>query len=273
MAFDTTEKSVEGGQPIELYTFSLGGASFRFNNSDVDVTIGGLVYESEQVSRSDVEASGEDEINSVDITLPVTNDVASRYIAIVPGRRMLVTVYKTHLSEVGATEETSLVFSGFVASAKLVDKLTAVLRCKPESSIFRRSGPRFQYTSLCNHVLYDGGCKLVANNFSFTSTVTAINGDVITVNNASSLGADYFQGGYIEFPVGSGDDFRMVLQQSGDDMRLLLPFESLVVGQQVKLFAGCKHDIATCNAKFSNVINFGGFPYIPRKNPFTTEIL
>ena len=36
-------------------------------------------------------------------------------------------------------------------------------------------------------------------------------------------------------------------------------------------FAGCDRTFATCQSKFGNSLNFGGFPWIPVKNPFAGD--
>ena len=40
------------------------------------------------------------------------------------------------------------------------------------------------------------------------------------------------------------------------------------VGDTIYLYPGCDRTLATCTAKFGNSANFGGFPFIPTKNPF-----
>ena len=37
----------------------------------------------------------------------------------------------------------------------------------------------------------------------------------------------------------------------------------IVVGDQVRLVAGCDKTFATCKAKFANALNFRGFPHLP----------
>jgi hypothetical protein len=38
-------------------------------------------------------------------------------------------------------------------------------------------------------------------------------------------------------------------------------------GVPLTLYPGCDHLKATCLAKFDNLPNYGGFPYIPARNP------
>jgi hypothetical protein len=44
--------------------------------------------------------------------------------------------------------------------------------------------------------------------------------------------------------------------------------QGLAAGTTVTLFPGCDHTLATCSGKFSNTANYGGFPFMPTKNPF-----
>jgi hypothetical protein len=69
-----------------------------------------------------------------------------------------------------------------------------------------------------------------------------------------------------------GVDRRLILSSSGDVLTLLLPFTSSPLGSTVIVFAGCDHTIATCKSKFNNVVNYGGFAFVPTKNIFQTGI-
>jgi hypothetical protein len=42
-------------------------------------------------------------------------------------------------------------------------------------------------------------------------------------------------------------------------------------GRAFEAFAGCDRTFATCQSKFGNSLNFGGFPWIPAKNPFAGD--
>ncbi len=84
--------------------------------------------------------------------------------------------------------------------------------------------------------------------------------------------ADHFVGGFCRFPAGSLDDARLILAQSGDVLTLLIPFAENVLGSNIDLFAGCDRSLDTCDSKFAAVPNYGGFPFVPRKNPFGTRL-
>ena len=56
-------------------------------------------------------------------------------------------------------------------------------------------------------------------------------------------------------------------EQYGSGLTLIYP-APLTPGETVSLYPGCDHTLQTCHGRFNNAENFGGFPWIPRRNPF-----
>jgi len=270
MTFDAQETSRESGQVLELYTFIFGLEIFRFTSFNSDIVWQGLSYEATTISRGRVAAAIEDAASQITITVPIDNPIPQKFIANVPGKVGTVRILRAHANDVA--EEAVVLFDGFVANVVLDGEIEAKITCNPNTKIFNRTAPRFDYMGLCNHILYDARCKIDISLFDFTGLVSAVSANDITVNGASGLGAGFFVGGFARFPAGSTDDARLILAQSGDVMTLLLPFAENVLGSDIDLFAGCDHTLAICDTKFANTINYGGFPFVPRKNPFNTRL-
>ena len=270
MTFDAQETSVEDSQVLELYQFVFGAETFRFTSYNEDINWSGLLYTATQISRSETQNSVEDAINQLTVTMTLDNPVAQKFIANVPGDVGSVLVLRANANDVA--EETIVLFEGFVASVKFDGELQAQVLCNPSTNVFQRAGPRFTYQGICNHVLYDAGCKIARSAFDYTGLVSAVSGSTITVNGLAAQGVGWAVGGFVQAPTAAPEDKRMILSQAGDVLTLLLPFSITVLGTQVDVLAGCDHSLTTCNTKFSNVINFGGFPYVPRKNPFNTTL-
>lgn len=270
MTFDALETSRESAQTLELYTFAFGSEIYRFTSYNSDVNWGGLSYTHIQISRGDVQNSAEDAINQVTIVMPLDNPVPQKFIPNVPGVVGSVTVLRANANDVA--EETVVLFEGFVASVKNDGALEAQVLCNPRTSIFKGPGPRITYQGLCNHILYDARCKIARASFTFTGLVSAVTGSTITVNGVSGQGADWAVGGFVQAPTAAPEDKRMILAQTGDVLTLLLPFSIPVLGTQVDVLAGCAHDLTTCDTKFANAVNYGGHPYVPRKNPFNSTL-
>jgi len=270
VSFAPIETSVEDGNVVEFYTFIFGATTTRFTSYNQDITFGGNTFISTQISRSKVQASVEDAINELKIITTIDNPIASQFISNVPGRVGSVRVERGHADD--PAQERIIVFEGFIAQVRFTGDLQAEITCNPNTNIFKRTGPRFSYQGLCNHVLYDQGCQVVRGLFLFTGLVSGISGETITVNGISANGADWAVGGFVKTPAGGDDDARLVLSQSVDDLTLLSAFSVDVLAINVDVFAGCKHDLTTCDVKFANALNYGGFPFIPTKNPFNSTL-
>jgi len=271
MTFAALETSRESGQVLELYTFVFGLEIFRFTSFQRDITWQGFAYTSERLSRSDTEAAVEDTAGQVTIKLPLDNPVPSKFITNLPGQVGSVQILRAQATD--AAEEAIVLFDGFIANVSFDGELEATILCNPNTKIFNRGAPRFTYLGLCNHILYDERCKVNIGAFKFTGLVSAVDGNDITVNGAGGVGpSDNFVGGFCRFPAGTLDDARMILIQAGDVMTLLLPFAETVIGSDIDVFAGCAHDLTTCDVKFNAALDYGGFPFVPRKNPFGTRL-
>ena len=272
MTFAPIETSVEDANVIEFYTFIFGVSTTRFTSYSEDIVYDGNSYQAVPISRSKVQASAEDAINELKIITTIDNPIASQFIANVPGRVGSVTVERAHVDDV--SQERVIIFEGFIAQVRFTGDLQAEITCNPNTNVFKRTGPRFTFQGLCNHVLYDAGCKVNRLAFLYSDTVISISADgaTIDVSGVSANGADWAVGGFVKTPTGGDDDARLVVSQSGDSLTLLSPFSVDVLNTDVDVFAGCKHDLTTCNVKFANAINYGGFPFIPTKNPFNSTL-
>lgn len=269
--FDVLESSVESSRPIELYEFQVGSTVYRYSSSEDRITIGALVYEPESIARTRIEMSGDQDTRTLNIFVPSANVFAARYVSTVPGEKATVRCLRYQRDESPAFATTVLLFDGVVQSVRFPnDGHSAEIAVRSIESALNRNIPRFSYTGMCNHFLYDSGCGANPSNFDFIGTVSAVSGNVITVTGAGAAGFDY-SAGYAR-PVGE-NDFRLVLSASGDDITLLLPFASNVLGSSVQLFAGCDHLVeGDCALVFDRVAEFGGFPFVPNRNPFDTGL-
>lgn len=85
--------------------------------------------------------------------------------------------------------------------------------------------------------------------------------------NGGPYADDYFNYGKLIFKSGLNDEIHMEVKDfngtTGEfSLFLPMPFE-ISIGDNFQVFAGCDKRLVTCKDKFSNIINFQGFPYIP----------
>lgn len=279
MTYDAFASSREQSRPIELFRFIQGGSTFEYTSAEDELMVASLPYTPEVIKRGRIAQSPRDRSSTLEIRVPITNTFARRYRASVPGSRASVTIQRVQRLDF-PTPQVITIFTGFVGSVAYENEMKeAVIACKPVESASSRPVPRFSYQSLCNHILFDLACKVDDTDprWRRTTTVSAQSGATITVPGAGAFGADWWVGGFVE--IDGGDDARLIVAQSGDDLQLLLPFPTSAVGRTVTAFAGCDHTITTCDTKFdtpedtdSNVINYGGFAFVPVRNPYQTGL-
>lgn len=277
MSYDSFESSVEASRPVELYRIVQGGSTWEFTNADRELVVAALTYSPESVERAPIEQGPEDDKAILNVTIRSDHPFALRFAPSTPGSLAFLTIQRYQFGD-GGTPEVITIYEGKVTSVSFEeDEMVAVLAIIPEQAAASRPIPRFTYQNLCNHVLYDTGCKVdeTDSRFRLTANVTAFDPatNTATVPGAGAFGADWWVGGFME--ISGGDDVRMILDQTGDDLQLLLPFPTPIVGSSVTILAGCDHTIDTCDSKFdtpedtlSNVINYGGFAFVPIKNPY-----
>lgn len=267
MTFNTYETSRQDGSPVELYDFSIGFTHYRYTSADRDLVFSGETFVKETLERTEFEETDDLARANITVTVPRTFPVAEEFRVAPPSYPILLNVWRIH---VGDTER-KLVWAGRVLNATW-EGVSASLHCESILTSMQRPGLRRLYQRQCPHVLYGNACGVsdVANRV--VSAVFTASGTVVTVTagDVSSVGGDgYFDGGFVEAEVSPGVYGRRAIKtQVGDVLTLTHPIPGLTVGAVVDVYPGCDHTLATCHAKFANSANYGGFPYVPRKNPF-----
>lgn len=268
MTYSAQELSVESGQPIELYDFRLGSEEYQWTTNAEEVEYDGITYSPIPISRESLVFSPEQRAEALRITVPANTALVRKYINSVPGQRATMTIRRVHRND-GADEVVQL-FKGTVRTVGFSQNgLEAQIAVLPITADLTDSIPRFKFSSSCNHVLYDDGCSVASSLHRHADVVTAVDGDMITVDGLNAKGDGWAVGGFIALATG---DYRMVIAHTGDDIRVLLPFPENINGDTVEVFAGCDHSIGTCSSKFGNVPNFGGYAFVPLRNIFTSGL-
>lgn len=267
MTYDTVERSVQGGRPVELYTFARDTATWRYTSADRDVTVSSQTYLSRPISRSDIESTSEKARLGIRVRAPRTLEVADLYRVSPPTQAVTLVLQQYHEGD----GQVATIWTGRILAVDFSGP-AAEISLEPVYTSIRRIGLRRLYQRQCPHVLYGSSCKVARESFRSDGTVTAISGTSITVPAVSALAAGWFAGGYVEFIAEGGvAERRFILDSSGATIALASSAYGLSVGAEVKLYPGCDHSIATCASKFSNAANFGGFPFFPQKNPFNGQ--
>lgn len=119
----------------------------------------------------------------------------------------------------------------------------------------------------CRHDLGDSGCKVSLGALTSTSTVSS----VVTAKSKFRTGLTqangFFNGGLLTWTSGANNglksEVKTYLNANGEiELNLETPF-SIAVSDGFSVYRGCDKTVSTCKDVFNNVVNFGGFSFVP----------
>lgn len=250
--------------PIELYRIVTGDRVWTMTSSAESVTYNNDFYAPTAVGRTMINQKREISKENVDVELPLDHPLAVELLTSFLDQIMTVTVFQ---KQDGVIE---VMWKGRLAS---IQPGEATLKLIFESifTSMRRPGLRARFQKICRHALYGRGCNLDPADFATAGTVTALSGTTLTVTEAASEASGFYTGGMVAADNGI---LSFIIGHSGSTLVLQRMSSSLATqwavegsGTGVTIYPGCDHARTTCHTKFDNVLNYGGFDWIPRKNP------
>ena len=238
---------------------------FGFTDHDRDLTIDGLLYEAAAgFTASTLESSSGLAVDNLDIVGGLRSDRLSAE-ALSAGLYddADVEIWRVNWQDVservllrkGNLGEVSHGATGFKAELRgLAHRLNQPV------------GRLYQYG--CDADLGDGHCGVTLVATSATVTATSDN-RVLTLSGLEACENDWFTRGRLTFTSGANTGAVMEIKRhvidAGSVVIELWQALALAVspGDTVDLTPGCDKQFATCQAKFSNGVNFRGFPHMP----------
>ena len=136
------------------------------------------------------------------------------------------------------------------------------------------------YQLTCDADLGDAKCKVNLNLATYKGTaaiVSVLSARRFTVSGLSAFGHEFFTRGLVTFTSGPALGLKIEVKAHAKiagvvTMELWSEAEGPpVAGNVFTVTAGCDKRLATCRARFSNAVNFHGFPHMPG-NDFLTKI-
>lgn len=263
--------------------FFLTGWERAVSVANMPPTLGGgtSTFLPAQVRHSSMQQSAEFSKRTVDVTI-ATEDARLRAYFVTAAAtkiRIFIVRFSTDLLLIDGEilnyeRHAIMVNSGLIGVVAMAgQQITCALT--PEAHLSNQAVPRFYFQRGCNHQLYGVGCGVNKTTRQHVTTIAAIDRATRTItlatNPSPAVNADYFRAGYflhaetgLLFPINTTD----LLGPSGAlRLRLGIWNPALTPGDAITANPGCRHTVADCTAKFSNVANFGGFQSIPNRNP------
>jgi len=241
----------------ELYLFERGATKYPYTNGLDSISFGGDTYTPEIISYDRINITDEVFRAQINLSIPVSNELVSVIMNNFTGNVTTLKIYR----------EESLFWAGRVTSSRII-KDNATLICESIYSSIKRLGVKSTYERLCRHALYSDNCGVDKSLYAYLNVeITGINGREITIPAVSGTD-DIFKLGMLY----NGIEYVTILKRVGDVFTIIKSID-LTVGQLVTLYNGCNHTMDDCHITFDNIINFGGFQFMPSSNIFEVGIL
>lgn len=259
MTYSAREASVADGAPVEFFRFARGADRWTLAASEDAVVHEGETYAPAAITRGPLRLPIELQAAGLEITLPVDVDPAGVFLA-GPAGVMTVTVYRRHRGDA----ETRAIFKGRIAQAAYQGALTCRLACESLVTALQRAGLRRHYGRGCPHALYGPGCFANQELYRVDGVLAAAGPTALTASAFAAQPNGWWVGGKVRV----GEQMAFIVAHTGTVVTLLSPLPGAQAGLSFTAYPGCDRTPGTCAAKFNNLHNYGGFPYIPAKNPF-----
>lgn len=273
MSFSAYESSRQRGTPATLYFFRWGSATnayFAYTDAEQIVSHMGIEYRPVPITRGEIVASGTLDKSALELRMPVSLELPEMFLAYPPSRVVTCTIRQGHLNDPDL--EFLVVWAGRIVNSKREDN-EAILTGEPVSTSMRRTGLRRHYQYSCPHVLYGSHCRANEAAATISAVVATVGPASVTMPSdwATFEDRDNFIGGMVRWLFQGNPEIRTILRI--DDAKLTLELSGITrglsPGANVDVIRGCDRQMSGCNMH-NNIQNFGGFPWIPKKNPIGT---
>ena len=267
MTFSARETSRSRGVPQTLFLFSYQGRAMAYTDAENAISHVGVEYRPVPIERNSISTSGTLDKVTLSVSLPHDTEIAELFRVYPPSDVVTVTVFQGHYDDPDA--EFLAVWTGRVISCTR-EKTTAKLTAEPVSTSMRRPGLRRRWQYGCPHALYGPECRASREANTVVATVTDVGRSVITLDAGweGSFAKESFVDGLLEWSNGATTELRTIRQVNtgANTMVIAGSLPGLTDGESVSLSRGCNHLLSGCES-FANVRNFGGQPWIPKRNP------
>lgn len=251
---------------------------WTYTNAPYAVTYNNETYVPAAVKHSEVESKQDVARADIDITFDLENEAAKRWLK--DSIETVVSLIIWEQEDVDDGGETKVIWKGRLAGVK-PSGVEIVLSFDSVFTSLQRPGLGARYQRMCRHLLYGRRCKVAKSNYAVAGIPTSVSGVTVVVPEAAGFPDGYFAMGMIELEDGTS---RLITGHGGANLTLMRPMEALTRlftnqgygtsygeaygGLTITLYPGCPRDRGTCQNRFNNLPNYGGFDWIPTRNPF-----
>lgn len=246
----------------ELYRFTAPNADYFYTSANRPVVFQGEQYVPQPISRGSLAGASQDDSPRLEVTIDIGTQIVEDFAFSIGERQLALQLYEYDGDAVTATLE----WEGLVTSISVDGRDATFLIPSRFGAGLTLPVPSVYYQSQCNHVLYDSRCSVARAAFRLDTTVVSIDQTSMVVASVGSNPNSFYNAG--EVIRTSDGERRLITNQIGTNVTLNFPFKELNENDAIELYAGCDRSPQVCRDRFSNILNFGGHPFIPTVNVF-----
>ncbi len=272
MGFNTFETSDFNGTPVGLYRFQWGNSIWCYHGGVGDpIVVDGQTFTPVAASESPLVLGAREPEFTLEV--PANLPVVELFRGTPPSEPVTLVVYRLHRDDPDA--EPKIVWVGPITNVKDGGN-SASKQIISRNRGLRRGGLRDTWSRGCTRVLFGlDGCGLNKVDFALERTITAITGNVVTLDELSPS-ATWFDGGYLEWDadgLGTLNRRTIEVEIAPGQYRLFGRADGLEVGMTLNAYPGCDHTTTMCDEKFDNLDDHGGLDFMPGKSPYDGQAL
>lgn len=284
MSFETSETSLDSGQPLFLFTFSRTGRTWRYTNVNKAIVYGGYTFAPLAIKENGISQESGGSSDDYRVTMPSSAPLCQYLDAINTSFPITLLVHKAHvlMGDDGEWEEpesggAKLMWAGNLVSVSRPSISQRELTLMTMASSMKRGGLRLSWGRNCPHMLYGRGC--LVNKASYATTLAGLiilDGVTLQCAAVDALADGWFSGGFVEWEYEGGLVERTAIESHvGDILNLMGTTQGMQYALDGSMpfvaYAGCDRTADTCHVKFNNILNHGGIEYLQGKSPFRGE--
>ncbi|AFV81279.1 tail assembly protein [Vibrio phage vB_VpaS_MAR10] len=270
MSYNGKEGSLYDGRPVTVYHFNYGGKDYWYTSADTAIKdpTGSFDIPPVHIKHGTIKETTEDKRASVKIELDAHTDLGKALRVNPVDSVCKVNILRTHRND--TAKQWVYYWRGNVSLVGREEAQVLALECSHMLTALATGGLRARYNYHCPHALYGPSCRAkVTPDKTKEFVVSAISGSHVSLTGWSAT--KWWDGGQLHFASESHRRYIMTSNTTGVTLDAVP--RGLSVGDTVTLQAGCDRTKATCQTKFSNLPNYGGYLAVPVKNPFQDGIV
>ena len=150
---------------------------------------------------------------------------------------------------------------------------TLKLSVLPITALMARPVLVHKWQPRCNHTLGAGdgtrGCNVDLEAFKVGITATSQVGRLLAAAELATRPDGYFAGGKLVRPSGEAV---MIRSHVAATVELSRPLSAFDPGEELDAYPGCCGSLEVCSGVFGNVVEHGGDPFGPERNPHVSGL-